>query len=205
MSLNERSFEGDVAEACHHFGVVAPLRGFLGGTLTGKYITARPPRSRQNSGRTSSHATGPLAVEATKAYAKLAERGADAPNWPLRARDRGTTRAPSPAPPAQTGGRRPRRSDWRRCPRSSARRSTRSTNRARPRRRSPTKALLAAPWVESRRARDGRETAGGDHRPAACSPPPTDFGGARTEGRWAAGDDVDRTMSANLLDGEAAS
>ena len=40
MSLNERSFEGDVAEACHHFGVVGLPYGVLsGGTLTGKYIT----------------------------------------------------------------------------------------------------------------------------------------------------------------------
>ena len=50
MSLNERSFEGDVAEACHHFGVVGLPYGVLsGGTLTGKYITGEDtPRSRQN-------------------------------------------------------------------------------------------------------------------------------------------------------------
>merc|ERR1711871_1231036 len=47
MSLNERSFEGDVAEACHHFGVVGLPYGVLSG--------------------------GTLAVEATREYAKLAE------------------------------------------------------------------------------------------------------------------------------------
>merc|ERR1711871_699363 len=42
MSLNERSFEGDVAEACHHFGVVGLPYGVLsGGTLTGKYIAGK--------------------------------------------------------------------------------------------------------------------------------------------------------------------
>ena len=76
MSLNERSFEGDVAEACHHFGVVGLPYGVLsGGTLTGKYITgADTPRSRQNlSPDFQPRYNGPLAVEATKAYAKLAE------------------------------------------------------------------------------------------------------------------------------------
>ena len=100
MSLNERSFEGDVAEACHylcgnqphgacvrlhhvlvdfrtghHFGVVGLPYGVLsGGTLTGKYITgADTPRSRQNlSPDFQPRYNGPLAVEATKAYAKLA-------------------------------------------------------------------------------------------------------------------------------------
>jgi len=75
MSLNERSFEGDVAEACHHFGVVGLPYGVLsGGTLTGKYITGEAtPRSRQNlSPDFQPRYNGPLAVEATKAYAKLA-------------------------------------------------------------------------------------------------------------------------------------
>ena len=76
MSLNERSFEGDVAEACHHFGVVGLPYGVLsGGTLTGKYITGEAtPRSRQNlSPDFQPRYNGPLAVEATKAYAQLAE------------------------------------------------------------------------------------------------------------------------------------
>jgi aryl-alcohol dehydrogenase-like predicted oxidoreductase len=76
MSLNERSFEGDVAEACHHFGVVGLPYGVLsGGTLTGKYIAGEDtPRSRQNlSPDFQPRYNGPLAVEATKAYAKLAE------------------------------------------------------------------------------------------------------------------------------------
>merc|ERR1711871_1162794 len=76
MSLNERSFEGDVAEACHHFGVVGLPYGVLsGGTLTGKYITGEAtPRSRQNlSPDFQPRYNGPLAVEATKAYAKLTE------------------------------------------------------------------------------------------------------------------------------------
>ena len=76
MSLNERSFEGDVAEACHHFGVVGLPYGVLsGGTLTGKYITGEAtPRSRQNlSPDFQPRYNGPLAVEATREYAKLAE------------------------------------------------------------------------------------------------------------------------------------
>ena len=81
MSLNERSFEGDVADLAempplrrrrlpHH--MACPLSG---GTLTGKYITgADTPRSRQNlSPDFQPRYNGPLAVEATKAYAKLAE------------------------------------------------------------------------------------------------------------------------------------
>ena len=76
MSLNERSFEGDVAEACHHFGVVGLPYGVLsGGTLTGKYLTGEAtPRSRQNlSPDFQPRYNGPLAVEATREYAKLAE------------------------------------------------------------------------------------------------------------------------------------
>ena len=76
LSLNERSFEGDVAEACHHFGVVGLPYGVLsGGTLTGKYITGDDePGSRHNrSPEFQSRYNGPVAVEATRAYAKLAK------------------------------------------------------------------------------------------------------------------------------------
>lgn len=76
MSLNERQFEGDVAEACHHFGVVGLPYGVLsGGTLTGKYLCSKDtPNSRFNrSPEFQSRYNSPLAVEATKAYVALAE------------------------------------------------------------------------------------------------------------------------------------
>ena len=74
----ESILRGDVAEACHHFGVVGLPYGVLsGGTLTGKYITGKDtPRSRQNlSPDFQPRYNGPLAVEATKAYANWPRRG----------------------------------------------------------------------------------------------------------------------------------
>jgi len=76
MSLNERQFEGDVAEACHHFGVVGLPYGVLsGGTLTGKYLRGQDtPNSRHTRvPEFQSRYNSPLAVEATKAYVALAE------------------------------------------------------------------------------------------------------------------------------------
>jgi len=76
FSVNERQFEGDVAEACHHFGVVGlPYGALAGGTLTAKYLTGRDtPNSRHNrSPEFQTRYNCPLAVEATKKYAALAQ------------------------------------------------------------------------------------------------------------------------------------
>jgi len=76
VSLNERQFEGDVAEACHHFGVVGlPYGALSGGTLTGKYLNGEDtPNSRHNrSPEFQTRYNGPLAVEATKEYIALAK------------------------------------------------------------------------------------------------------------------------------------
>lgn len=76
LSINDRTFEGDVAEACHHFGVVGlPYGALSGGTLTGKYINgeatenSRHNRTPEFQGRYN----GVLATEATKEYLSLAK------------------------------------------------------------------------------------------------------------------------------------
>jgi len=76
LSLNERTFDNDVAEACHHFGVQGlPYGALSGGALTGKYLRGQAsPNARHNSqpdfqGRYN----GPAAVEAIAEYQKLAD------------------------------------------------------------------------------------------------------------------------------------
>lgn len=76
LSLNDRTFEGDVAQACHHFGVVGLPYGTLsGGTLTGKYVRGKNTANSRHT-RTAdfqSRYNNPWAVEATKEYMALAE------------------------------------------------------------------------------------------------------------------------------------
>lgn len=76
LSFNNRTFEGDVAEACHHFGVVGLPYGALGGgTITGKYINGEATENSRHN-RTpefQSRYNGLLAVEATKEYMSLAK------------------------------------------------------------------------------------------------------------------------------------
>ena len=76
LSLNERTFENDVAEAAHHFGVVGlPYGALSGGTLTGKYLdgTATPNSRHNRSPDFQSRYNGPYATEAVKEYKKIAD------------------------------------------------------------------------------------------------------------------------------------
>lgn len=81
FSLNNRVFEGDVAEACHEFGVVGLHYGALaGGVLTGKYIDQKYQGDRQRN--LTRHIlkpdfqpryNNPLAHLAAREYVRLAE------------------------------------------------------------------------------------------------------------------------------------
>jgi len=76
LSMNDRTFEGDVAEACQHFDVVGlPYGALSGGTLTAKYLNGKDtPNSRHNrSPEFQTRYNGPLAIEATKEYVVLSK------------------------------------------------------------------------------------------------------------------------------------
>ena len=76
LSLNDWTFEGDVAQACHHFGIVwLPYGTLAGGTLTGKYLTgeATPNSHHNREPEFQGRYNGPLAVAATKEYVSLAQ------------------------------------------------------------------------------------------------------------------------------------
>jgi len=76
LSMNDRTFECDVAEACHYFGVVGlPYGALSGGTLTGKYLNGQDtPNSRHNrSPEFQTRYNCALATEATKEYVALAK------------------------------------------------------------------------------------------------------------------------------------
>ena len=73
--MNARSRATSPRRATTSASSVCPTASLSGGTLTGKYITGEDtPRSRQNlSPDFQPRYNGPLAVEATKEYAKLME------------------------------------------------------------------------------------------------------------------------------------
>lgn len=84
MSLNNRAYEGDIAEAAHQFGVVGLPYGVLGGgVLTGKYLDAnlqsdagRPIEESRMRSRPDFQPryAAPLALAATAEYITLAAK-----------------------------------------------------------------------------------------------------------------------------------
>mmetsp|Transcript_27567 Transcript_27567/g.85137 ORF Transcript_27567/g.85137 Transcript_27567/m.85137 type:complete len:402 (-) Transcript_27567:40-1245(-) len=81
FSFNNRVYEGDVAEAAHHFGVVGmPYGALCGGALTGKYIRKkyegdRPMALARHAARPKFQPRylGPVGLDAVKEYVSLAE------------------------------------------------------------------------------------------------------------------------------------
>eukprot|EP00966_Prymnesium_polylepis_P293161 6771162-Prymnesium_polylepis.1 len=84
MSLNNRAYEGDIAEAAHQFGVVGlPYGALSGGVLTGKYLEAmhqsdqgRPLEESRMRARPDFQPryAAPVALAATAEYVALASK-----------------------------------------------------------------------------------------------------------------------------------